>query len=131
MRIIGCDLHSRQQTLAMLNIEAGEVEECELCHEGNEVRQFYRVLPRPVRVGIEATGSMQWFLELMEELQIECLVGHPAKIRAQEPRKQKERSSGCMLTAAPLVDKRFRQSGRPSSEPQLQPHSIKLTHGRS
>jgi hypothetical protein len=60
----------------MLYVEAGEVEESELSHEGNEARQFYRELPRPVRVGIEATGSMQWFLELMEELQIECLVGH-------------------------------------------------------
>src|SRR5215471_5169947 len=66
MRIIGCDLHSRQQTLAMLNVETGEVEECVLCHEGDKVRRFYQALPRPVRVGIEATGSMQWFLELME-----------------------------------------------------------------
>jgi chemotaxis response regulator CheB len=31
-------------------------------------------------VGIEATGSMQWFLELMEELGIDCEVGHPAKV---------------------------------------------------
>ena len=43
----------------------------------------------PVLVGIEATGSMQWFLELMEELGIECRVGDPAKIRAAEARKQK------------------------------------------
>ena len=38
-------------------------------------------------VGIEATGAMQWFLELLvlellEELGIVCRVGHPAKIRA-------------------------------------------------
>jgi len=72
MRIIGCDLHSRQQTLAMLNVETGEVEECVLRHEGERVRDFYRALPRPVQVGIEATGSMQWFLELMEELEVEC-----------------------------------------------------------
>ena len=32
---------------------------------------------------------MQWFLELMEELGIECPVGHPAKIRKAETRKQK------------------------------------------
>lgn len=44
---------------------------------------FARVtqLPRPVRVGIEATGSMQWFVNLMEDLGIECQVGHPANIR--------------------------------------------------
>ena len=59
-----------------------------LKHEGNNVREFYSSLPRPVRVGIEATGSMQWFVNLMEELGIECLIGHPAKIR-EPARKQK------------------------------------------
>jgi hypothetical protein len=32
------------------------------------VREFYSTLPGPARVGIEATGSMKWFLNLMEEL---------------------------------------------------------------
>jgi hypothetical protein len=32
---------------------------------------------------------MQWFLKLMEELGIECRVGHPAEIRKAETRKQK------------------------------------------
>jgi transposase len=49
--------------------------------DGNEVREFYSQLPRPVLVGIEATGSMHWFLNLMKELGIECRVGHPATIR--------------------------------------------------
>src|SRR5689334_18326046 len=89
MRIIGCDLHARQQTLAMLDTTTGEVVKTTLKHEDNHVREFYANLPRPVRVGIEATGSMQWFVSLMEELGIECLVGHPAEIRASEPRKQK------------------------------------------
>ena len=89
MRIIGCDLHARQQTLAMLDTETGEVVNLTLMHEGNQVREFYSQLPRPVLVGIEATGSMHWFLNLMEELGIECRVGHPATIRASEPRKQK------------------------------------------
>ncbi len=63
MRIIGCDLHSRQQTLAMLDTATGEIEKTTLKHEENIVREFYSKLPRPVRVGIEATGSMQWFCE--------------------------------------------------------------------
>ena len=88
MRIIGCDLHARQQTLAMLETTTGEMLNQTLMHEGNEVREFYSQLPRPVLVGIEATGSMHWFLKLMEELGIECQVGHPATIRAAEPRKQ-------------------------------------------
>jgi hypothetical protein len=80
MRIIGCDLHARQQTLAMLDTTTGEVVNATLKHEGSRVREFNANLPRPARVGIEATGSMQWFVNLMEELGIECLVGHPAEI---------------------------------------------------
>ena len=45
-----------------------------LFHEGNAVRAFYAALEGPVVVGIEATGAMQWFLELLEELGIECRV---------------------------------------------------------
>ncbi|MGB0001851.1 MAG: hypothetical protein WBQ04_17180, partial [Candidatus Acidiferrales bacterium] len=67
----------------------GELEEKTLGHEGETVREFYSALRGPILVGIEATGSMQWFLELMEELGIECRVGHPAKIRKAETRKQK------------------------------------------
>jgi hypothetical protein len=89
MRIVGCDLHSRQQTLAMLDTTTGEIEKTTLKHEEKIVREFYSNLPRPVRVGIEVTGSMQWFVNLMEKLGIECLAGHPAEIRAAEPRKQK------------------------------------------
>jgi len=68
MRMIGCDLHKAQQTSAMLDRESGEIVERELTHDGTTVRDFYASLPPPVVVGIEATGSMGWFLRLMEEL---------------------------------------------------------------
>ena len=84
MRIIGCDLHTRQQTIAMFDTESKEVLETMLLHEGDAVRQFYSALPRPVLVGIEATGAMLWFLQLVEELGIACQVGHPAEIRKAE-----------------------------------------------
>ena len=86
MKILGCDLHAKQQTIAMVDTETGEFTEKTLSHEGNEVREFYAALEGPVVVGIEATGAMQWFLELLEELGILCRVGHPAKIRAAETR---------------------------------------------
>jgi hypothetical protein len=57
MRIMGCDLHARQQTLAMLDTATGEVVHVALKHEGNQVQEFYSQLPPPVRVGIEATES--------------------------------------------------------------------------
>jgi hypothetical protein len=40
MRIIGCDLHARQQTLAMLDTTTGEVVNATLKHEGSIVREF-------------------------------------------------------------------------------------------
>jgi hypothetical protein len=68
MKILGCDLHAKQQTIAMVDTETGEFTEKTLSHEGNEVREFYAALEGRVVVGIEATGAMQWFLELLEEL---------------------------------------------------------------
>ena len=50
----------------MLDTTTGEMVNVTLMHEGNNVREFYSQLPRPVLVGIEATGSMQWFLSLMD-----------------------------------------------------------------
>ena len=116
MRIIGCDLHARQQTLAMLDTATGEIVKVILTHEGNNVREFYSQLPRPVRVGIEATGSMQWFVNLMEELGIECQVGHPAVIRAAEPRKQKHDRRDADLILKLLAENRFPAIWLPSKE---------------
>ena len=50
MRIIGCDLHARQQTLAMLDTATREIVNQTLAHEGERVREFYSKLPGPVRV---------------------------------------------------------------------------------
>ena len=48
MRIIGCDLHSRQQTIAMLDTDTGVLVEKTLEHDGEKVREFYAALPGPV-----------------------------------------------------------------------------------
>ena len=116
MRIIGCDLHTRQQTLAMLDTETGEVVSLTLMHQGDNVREFYSKLPRPVLVGIEATGSMHWFLDLMDELGIECRVGHPAQIRAAEPRKQKHDRRDADSILKLLAENRFPAIWLPTKE---------------
>jgi hypothetical protein len=61
----------------MLDTTTGEVANLTLMHEGNNVREFYAQLPRPVLVSIEATGSMHWFLDLMDKLGME-LPGWPS-----------------------------------------------------
>src|SRR5216683_927709 len=57
MKIVGCDLHTRYQRVAMLEEETGELIERRLEHENGEARAFYAALSAPVRVGIEATGT--------------------------------------------------------------------------
>jgi transposase len=116
MRIIGVDLHTRQQTIAMLDPETGASVEKTLKHEGETVREFYSALPHPVLVGIEATGSMYWFLELLEELGIERQVGHPTEIRAAEPRKQKHDRRDAALLLKLQVENRFPSIWMPSAE---------------
>jgi hypothetical protein len=85
MRLVGCDLHASQQSIAMLDRDTGMVVEKTLTHEGGAVREFYAAIPPPVVVAIEMTGSMGWFLRLMEELEIACRVGHPAATRKADP----------------------------------------------
>jgi len=100
----------------MLDTETGEVVNLTVMHEGDKVREFYTQLPRPVLVGIEATGSMHWFLNLMEELGIKCRVGHPATIRAAAPRKQKNDRLDADLILRLLVENRFPAIWLPTKE---------------
>jgi len=116
MKIIGVDLHTRQQTIAMLDDQTGELVEKQLPHEGEQVREFYAGLPKPVLVGLEASGSMHWFVRLLEELGIEYRVGHPAKIRAAEPRKQKNDRRDARLLLTLLAENRFPAIWMPSRE---------------
>jgi hypothetical protein len=49
MRIIGCVLHARQQTIAMLDTETGETVETTIVHEGEKVGVLCRTTrPSPV-----------------------------------------------------------------------------------
>ena len=89
MIFVGCDLHTRQQQVAVLDTDTGEVSECQLAHEGNAVDEFYAALPRPVTIGIESTGYAVWFHALMQRLGYTLLVGDAAKIRAMVVRKTK------------------------------------------
>jgi len=117
MKIVGCDLHARQQSIAMLDTETGEFTEKIVRHEGNAVREFYAALEGPIEVGIEATGSMQWFLQLLEELGIQYRVGHPAKIRAAETRKQKhDRRDARLILDLLVMEDRFPEIWMPWME---------------
>jgi hypothetical protein len=58
MKIAGCDLQARQQTIAMVDTETGEFTEKTLSHEGNAVREFYVALGGRVVVGIRCDATI-------------------------------------------------------------------------
>ena len=68
MMIIGCDFHPSWQQIAWLDNETGETGECRLVHAAGEAQKFYAQLAVPSRIGMEATGNSQWFIELAEDL---------------------------------------------------------------
>jgi transposase len=89
MRLIGVDLHSQEQSVAMLDTSTGELQELRIRHDGDEVERFYAALPRPVTVAIESTGYALWFHALVRRLGHTLHVGDVAKIRATVVRRTK------------------------------------------
>ena len=79
---IGVDFHPHQQTLSYCNSEQGEVHQVSLVHNVEQVRRFYKQLPKAV-VGIEASCTAQWFEQMLTDLGHELRVGNPTEIRAR------------------------------------------------
>jgi len=116
MLIIGCDLHTRFQQIAMVDTTTGEIVTRRLEHENCETRKFYAGLGERARVGIEATGFTQWFERLLAELGHELWVGHPAEIRARAVRRQKTDTRDAEHLLDLLVSNRFPRIWVPSVE---------------
>jgi transposase len=107
MSIIGCDLHTRYQVIAILETESGEVVTRRLEHENGEAKAFYASLSKPSLIGIEATGYTQWFERMVAELGHELWVGDPAEIRARAVRRQKTDTRDAEHLLDLLLTKKF------------------------
>ena len=114
MKIIGCDFHTRYQQIAMQDDATGELTERRLEHESGEAETFYRNLSGRVRVGIEATGPIQWFQRLLAELGHELWIGDSAQIRAGAVRQQKTDQRDAALILDLLLSQRFPRIWVPS-----------------
>src|ERR1017187_4858350 len=116
MTIIGCDFHPSCQQVAVLDPETGELSERQLVNGDGEAERFYRGLPSPALIGVEACGNSQWFIELLQRLGHEVWVGDAAQIRASYVRKQKtdKRDAGHILKL--LVEGRFPRLWMPWAE---------------
>lgn len=135
MVLIGSDFHPSWQQVSWLNPETGETGDAKLVHAPGAVEKFYRQFPAGTRIGIEATGNCQWFLELLAKLGHEVLVGDAAKIRASDVRQQKHDKRDARLLLQLLAENRFPQIWVPAPEQkdlrQLLIHRYKLVRIRA
>jgi transposase len=121
--------------IAILEKATGEVKVLRLEHESGEAKRFYASLPKGMLVGIEATGSTQWFERMVGECGHELWVGDPAEIRARRVRKQKTDERDALHLLDLLLTNRFPRVWVPSPEDrdarQLLQHRQKLVGMRT
>jgi transposase len=135
MKIVGCDFHPRWQQIAVFDRETGEFSEHKLVNSDGEAERYYRGLPPPALVGVEACGNSQWFVDMLERLGHQVWIGDAARIRASYVRKQKtdRRDAGHILKL--LMEGRFPRLWTPSAEQrdlrQLLIHRHKLVEIRA
>jgi transposase len=135
MVLIGCDFHPSWQQVSWLVCETGETRDHKLVHDAGAAEQFYKQFPAGSRIGMEATGNCQWFMELVRRLGHELWVGDAAKIRASDPRQQKHDQRDARLLVKLLKEERFPRVWVPSREEkdlrQLLIHRCKLVRIRA
>ncbi len=116
MMIIGCDFHPSWQQVCWLDSETGETGERKLVHAEGEAECFYRQMPAPALVGMEATGNSHWLVDLLAEIGHELWVGDAAQIRASYVRQQKTDKRDAAHIMKLLAEGRFPRIWMPSSE---------------
>lgn len=135
MVLIGCDFHPSWQQVSWLDRGTGETGDHKLVHEAGAVEKFYQRFPAGSRMGMEATGNCQWFLELLTRLGHEVWIGDAAKIRASDARQQKHDKRDARLLVQLLAEERFPRIWVPSREQkdlrQLLIHRYKLVRIRA
>lgn len=135
MMIVGCDFHPSWEQVAWLDSESGEAGERKLVHAAGEAQEFYRALPAPSLIGLEATGNCHWLIDLLHEVGHEVWIGDAAQIRASYVRKQKTDKRDAAHILKLLVEGRFPRLWVPDREQrdrrQLLIHRHKLVEIRA
>jgi len=125
---IGVDFHARQQTVSCLTTEDGEMHQYQLEHGTDDVRRFYGQFKGEVIVGLEASGYIEWFEEMMLELGHEVWVGDAAEIRRKAPRRQKNDKRDSELILKLMVKGDFPRVHRQSPESRTVLRQVRYRH---
>jgi transposase len=112
----GVDFHARQQTICYCDTADGVIHLRELDHQSDDVGSFYSQFTDEVVVGLEASGYSTWFVELVEALGHQVLIGDAAEIRRLAKRRQKNDRRDASLLLDLLLKGEFPRIHRPSLE---------------
>ena len=124
---IGVDFHPHQQTVSYCNNEEGEVHQTSLIHNVEQVRRFYRQLPKAV-VGIEASCTAAWFEQMLFDLGHELRVGNPTAIRARARSRHKSDKRDADLILDLLLKDEFPTLWRRSVQGQSVLEQLRFRH---
>ncbi len=124
---IGVDFHPHQQTVSYCNNEEGEVHQASLIHNVEQVRRFYKQLPKAV-VGIEASCTARWFENLMNDLGHELQVGNPTLIRSRARSRHKSDKRDADLILDLLLKDEFPALWRRGVEGQSVLEQLRFRH---
>ena len=125
---IGTDLHARQQTVAYMDTADGEIKRRELHHQKDDIRKFYSQFVGDVIIGVEASGSTNWFEEMSEDLGHTLLVGDAAEIRRLARRRQKNDRRDAELILDLLMHDEFPRLFRYSAESREVLRQLRFRH---
>lgn len=129
MRVyIGVDFHARQQTVSYLKTEDGEIHQCKLDHGKDDIAGFYRQFSGEVVVGIEASGYIEWFEEMLESIGHEVWVGDSGEIRRLARRRQKNDKRDSMLILELMIRGDFPRVHRQTAESRQVMKQLRYRH---
>jgi transposase len=104
---IGVDFHPHQQTAAWCDTATGETRTIDLKHNLEKVREFYKTLPEPAVIGIEASARAEWFENMLFETGHKLLVGNSVLIRKRATSRHKNDRRDAELILQLLLQDEF------------------------
>lgn len=114
---IGVDIHPYRQTVAYCRTEDGEIKFRSFKHEDKgTLKAFYGGFGESAVVGVEATGSLDWFEDMIFENGHEFLVGNPYEIRRRAKSRHKSDRRDAETILDLLVNGEFPSIGSRSRE---------------
>jgi transposase len=117
---VGIDLHKDTMTVCTYCRCCGEIAFRKIaCKNRDQIAEFFRTLPRPHTVAIEAVGFYRWLWELLEPLVEKLVLADATQARALAGRRLKTDRADAQNIAELLADDRLPLAYAPPLEVQI------------